>query len=185
MAALLFHSSAHSLPPRMSPVAHRPIIWLLDDSKTETEVIRSTLAPTCRVSTFTDGTTLVEALTHQPLPDLMVLDWEMPGLSGLEVCEYLRTHPPTATLPVLLLTVHQGTEDVVRGLEAGANDYVFKPFRPAELAARVHALARWDQLRKQALSDERALELGQGGDEVEDQLAAAGCIDSLGHGLRW
>jgi len=86
----------------------------------------------------------------------MVLDWEMPGLSGIEVCEYLRSNRPTAALPVLLLTVHQGTEDVVKGLEAGANDYVFKPFRPMELVARVHALARWDMLRKQALVDEHA-----------------------------
>jgi signal transduction histidine kinase len=135
----------------------RPNIWLLDDSPTETELIRSALLPTCLVTAFTDGAALIEAIGHQRLPDVMVLDWEMPGLSGIEVCEYLRNNRATTALPILLLTVHKGVEDVVRGLEAGANDYVFKPFRPVELAARVQALARWDTLRKQALLDERAL----------------------------
>jgi signal transduction histidine kinase len=143
----------------MLTAAPRPTVWLLDDSKAETELIQAALAPTCLVSTFTDGAALVEALGHRLLPDVLVLDWELPGLSGIEVCEYVRGTHTTAALPVLLLTVHQEMEDVVRGLEAGANDYVFKPFRPGELVARVHALARWDLRRKQALSDERARRL--------------------------
>ncbi len=119
----------------MSPASPRPTVWLLDDSPAESEVIRSALAPTCLVSTFSDGAALIEALGHQSPPDVMVLDWVLPGLSGIEVCEYLRSNRATAALPVLLLTVLQGAEDVVRGLKAGANDYVFKPFRPVELAA--------------------------------------------------
>jgi signal transduction histidine kinase len=86
----------------------------------------------------------------------MVLDWEVPGLSGIEVCEYLRGNPATEALPVLMLTSHQAAEDVVRGLEAGATDYVLKPFRPLELVARVHALVRRERRRGQALAEERA-----------------------------
>lgn len=134
----------------------RPTIWLLDDSPTETEFIRAILAPTCTVVSFTDGATLIEALGTSPLPDVLVLDWEMPGLSGIDVCEYLRNNRSTASLAVILLTTHQRPEDVVRGLEAGANDYVFKPFKPVELVARVHGQARRDRLQKQVLSDERS-----------------------------
>ncbi|MDY7225456.1 ATP-binding protein [Hyalangium rubrum] len=134
----------------------RPSIWILDDSPTETEYIRAALARTCIITSFTDGESLLEALGQQPLPDTLVLDWELPGLSGIEVCQYLRNNRATETLPVLLLTVHHGLEDVVKGLEAGANDYVFKPFRPLELVARVHALVRREWVRKRALADERA-----------------------------
>jgi len=147
------------LPPRPTPSGlepPRPAIWLLDDSPTETEIICSALAATCLVSTFTDGATLLEALGNHAPPDVVVLDWEVPGLSGIEVCEYLRGNRATEALPVLMLTSHQAAEDVVTGLEAGANDYMFKPFRPMELVARVHALARRDMLRRRALAAERA-----------------------------
>jgi sigma-B regulation protein RsbU (phosphoserine phosphatase) len=158
-----------SLPRSPAPTRleeARSTIWLLDDSPTETEIIRSALAPTCLVSTFTDGATLLEALGHLPPPDVVVLDWELPGLSGIDVCQYLRSNRATEALPVLLLTTHQAAEDVVQGLEAGANDYVFKPFRAMELMARVHALARWSKLRKQTLADEQERRL-----LAEDALA--------------
>jgi signal transduction histidine kinase len=138
------------------PASFTPHVWLLDDSPTESRLIRETLAATCRISTFTDGATLLELLGHEEAPDVLVADWEMPGLSGIEVCEYLRSNRATEALPILLLTSHQSPEDVARGMEAGANDYVFKPFRPVELAARVHALVRRDLLRKRALSHEQA-----------------------------
>ncbi|WP_225411527.1 hybrid sensor histidine kinase/response regulator [Stigmatella hybrida] len=133
-----------------------PTVWLLDDSPTETDFIRTALASTCRISSFTDGAAFLEALGHSELPDVAVMDWEMPGLSGIEVCEYLRSNPATELLPVLLLTSHQTAEDVVRGMEAGASDYVFKPFRPLELVARVQALARRDLQRRRTLAQEQA-----------------------------
>ncbi|KFE64875.1 hypothetical protein DB31_1893 [Hyalangium minutum] len=136
-----------------------PTVWILDDSPTETEFIRAALAPTCTVLCFKDGATLLEALEASPPLDVVVLDWEMPGLSGIEVCEYLRNNRSTATLPVLLLTSHQRPEDVARGILAGANDYVFKPFKPVELVARVHGLVRRDRLQRQVVADERASRL--------------------------
>lgn len=99
---------------------------------------------------------MLEALGNQPTPNVVVLDWEMPGLSGIEVCHYLRSNRATEALPILLLTAHQTAEHVVMGLEAGASDYVLKPFRVAELVARVHALIRRDMQRKRALADEHS-----------------------------
>jgi PAS domain S-box-containing protein len=133
-----------------------PVVWVLEDSPTETEALRRTLANSCRVETFLDGAELIEALSRQPPPSVLVLDWALPGMSGIEVCQYLRGNPSTASLPILLLTGNQTPEDVAQGLSAGANDYVFKPYRPLELTARVQALVRWDAQRKQALVDERA-----------------------------
>lgn len=140
------------------PVVSHPTVWLLDDSPTETDFIRTALASTCRISSFTDGAAFLEALGHSELPDVVVMDWEMPGISGIEVCEYLRSNRATEFLPVLLLTSHQTAEDVVRGMEAGANDYVIKPFRPLELVARVQALARRDLQRKRTLAEVQASE---------------------------
>ncbi len=149
----------------------RPSVWVLDDSPAETDAIRRALAPTCKVATFADGAVLLEALGQQAAPEVLVMDWFLPGMTGLDVCRYLRGNPATAHLPVLLLTSNTRPEDVLEGLAAGANDYVFKPFRPAELAARVGALARWERTRRQALEDERARRLLAEGTLSEVQRA--------------
>jgi two-component system phosphate regulon response regulator PhoB len=73
-------------------------------------------------------------------PDLVLLDWTMPRMSGIEVCEALRADPATATLPVILLTAKAQGSELARGLEAGADDYIVKPFSPGELLRRVDEL---------------------------------------------
>lgn len=74
--------------------------------------------------------------------DLMVLDWMLPGLSGIELCRRLRLKLETKALPILMLTARSEESDSVRGLSTGADDYVVKPFSVAELMARVKALLR-------------------------------------------
>jgi DNA-binding response OmpR family regulator len=81
---------------------------------------------------------LASALEQQP--DLVVLDWMMPGLSGIEVCRALRDDPRTADTAVLLLTARAQEEDIERGFAAGADDYLVKPFSVRELASRVEAI---------------------------------------------
>jgi DNA-binding response OmpR family regulator len=73
-------------------------------------------------------------------PDLLLLDWMMPGLSGIEICRRLRSRKETARLPVIMLTARGEETDRVRGLETGADDYIVKPFSVPELMARVNAL---------------------------------------------
>ena len=73
-------------------------------------------------------------------PDLVVLDWMMPRLTGVEVCRALREDPEVSATPVILLTAKAQEADVQRGFAAGADDYVAKPFSPPELASRVDAL---------------------------------------------
>ena len=75
-------------------------------------------------------------------PDLMVLDWMIPGVSGIEICRRLRARDETKTLPVIMLTARSEEADRVRGLSVGADDYVVKPFSVPELLARVRALLR-------------------------------------------
>ena len=75
-------------------------------------------------------------------PDIVLLDWMVERLSGLEVCRRLRRSPGTANVPIIMLTARGEEEDRVRGLETGADDYVTKPFSPRELVARVNAVLR-------------------------------------------
>jgi two-component system phosphate regulon response regulator PhoB len=75
-------------------------------------------------------------------PDLVILDWMLPGVSGIEVCRRLRARPETKQLPILMLTARGEESERVRGLGTGADDYVVKPFSLPELLARVHALLR-------------------------------------------
>ena len=75
-------------------------------------------------------------------PDIVLLDWMVEGLSGIEVCRRLRRMPETANVPIIMLTARGEEEDRVRGLETGADDYVTKPFSPRELVARVGAVLR-------------------------------------------
>jgi DNA-binding response OmpR family regulator len=82
------------------------------------------------------------ALKEDPLPDLLLSDINLPGLSGLKLCEILRGEPRTASLHIILLTVLGKGIEKVRGLKTGADDYITKPYEPAELLARVEAVLR-------------------------------------------
>ncbi len=97
-------------------------------------------------------------------PDLLVLDWMLPYVSGIEICRRLRRNTATRDLPIIMLTARSEETDRIRGLEAGADDYVVKPFSPAELVARVGALLR----RAQASGHDEVLTHG----DVEMDLAA-------------
>ena len=81
-------------------------------------------------------------LASEPPPDIVLLDWMIEGVSGLEVCRRLRRAPETANVPIIMVTGRGEEADRVRGLEIGADDYVTKPFSPRELVARVHAVLR-------------------------------------------
>src|SRR3546814_20556608 len=81
-------------------------------------------------------------LARETPPDLVVLDWMIESLSGIEVCRRLRRLPETANVPIIMLTARVEEEDRIRGLETGADDYITKPFSPRELAARVSAVLR-------------------------------------------
>lgn len=106
------------------------------------------------VSTGEDGLNQSRE-TH---PDLILLDLMLPGLSGLEVCRRLKGDPATEKIPVIMLTAKGEEEDIIAGFDAGADDYVTKPFRPKVLLARVKAVLRRGAARK--VRDEDVLEMG-------------------------
>jgi two-component system phosphate regulon response regulator PhoB len=81
-------------------------------------------------------------LAEERTPDLVILDWMIEGVSGIEVCRRLRRRPNTAHVPIIMLTARGEESDRIRGLETGADDYVTKPFSPRELVARVGAVLR-------------------------------------------
>jgi two-component system phosphate regulon response regulator PhoB len=81
-------------------------------------------------------------LARESPPDLILLDWMVEGISGIEVCRRLRRRPETANIPIIMLTARGEEADRIRGLETGADDYVIKPFSPRELIARVGAVLR-------------------------------------------
>jgi two-component system phosphate regulon response regulator PhoB len=78
----------------------------------------------------------------ESVPDLIVLDWMLPGLSGIELCRRLRSRSDTKALPIIMLTARGEESERVRGLATGADDYIVKPFSVPELSARVRALLR-------------------------------------------
>ncbi|MGU5715415.1 phosphate regulon transcriptional regulator PhoB [Aeromonas taiwanensis] len=93
---------------------------------------------TVEAEDYTDGL----AKVREPYPELIVLDWMMPGGSGIQFIKQLKQDEMTRQIPVVMLTARGEEEDKVRGLEAGADDYITKPFSPKELTARLHAVMR-------------------------------------------
>jgi two-component system response regulator MprA len=114
-------------------------ILVVDDDRKITDMLRRTLAyEGYQVLTAADGReALDKAQVHRP--DLVVLDWLMPGIDGLEVARRIRLADNTL---ILMLTARDAVEDRVTGLDTGADDYLVKPFTPAELLARIRALLR-------------------------------------------
>lgn len=121
-----------------------------------------------RVDTAASGEQALARIAAEP-PDLVLLDVMMPGLSGYEVCRSLRADPRHALLPVVLVTALDPAAERVKGLEAGADDFISKPINPAELMARVRSL-----LRIKSLHDEvqrQAAELAQWAGTLEQRVA--------------
>jgi signal transduction histidine kinase len=134
------------------------VIWLVDDSNLEREIARRVLSPTHEVVEFDNGEAVLERISQGALPDVLVIDYHLPSLSGIEVTRHLRQRVGPSDLPVLVLSsTHTASDDVVQGFEAGANDYVVKPFAGRELVARVEALAQAKKQRYRAEMAERSL----------------------------
>ena len=104
-----------------------------------------------------DGHQAWEALQQPDAPSLVVLDWLMPGLDGLDVCHKLRQLPGRESSYILLLTAKGEKSDLVKGLEAGADDYVTKPFDPGELKARLQVGSRVVSLQQKLAENVREL----------------------------
>src|SRR4051812_48238920 len=118
-----------------------PAVLVVDDDPPIRRMLERTLrGEGYDVGVAGDGGTALAAI-ERSVPDAVVLDVAMPGLDGLAVCRRLRAKGLTA-LPILLLTARDGVSDRVLGLDAGADDYLVKPFAPEELAARLRALLR-------------------------------------------
>ena len=143
----------------MSPeAARRPAIWIVDDSPLDAERARKALADRYDVECLPDGSIAIERLAAGAAPDVLVLDWVMPGVSGIEVCQYARSAGTgLEEISILLLTAQHRTEQIVEGLGSGANDYLAKPYADDELRARVAALLRSRELLHRANQAESAV----------------------------
>jgi two-component system sensor histidine kinase/response regulator len=137
----------------MATKSARPVVWLVDDSALEGELSRRALADEFDVEVFCDGALMLERLATGFSPTTLVVDWHMPELSGLDICLFLRKSFDRASLPILILTATGEKDALLTGLEAGANDYVQKPFKPSELSARVSTLVERKQRNDQFLQD--------------------------------
>jgi two-component system phosphate regulon response regulator PhoB len=119
-----------------------PRILIVEDEEALTLLLRYNLeAAGYEVETVARGDE-ADVRLREGNPDLVILDWMLPGLSGIELCRRLRARPDTKQLPIIMLTARGEETERVRGLATGADDYVVKPFSVPELVARVSALLR-------------------------------------------
>lgn len=117
-------------------------ILVADDEESLRLLIRTTLdSPEYTILEASDGTSALE-MARQQLPDLIVLDWMMPGKDGLEVARELRADPRTASLAILMLTAMGQERDRQKGLAAGVQAFLVKPFSPLDLLEKVQAVLR-------------------------------------------
>src|SRR5262245_61987960 len=122
-------------------------VLLVDDAKANLDILVEGLRGDHKLSLALDGETALQVAARTP-PDLVLLDIMMPGMDGYEVCRRLRQMPETAEVPIMFLSSLEEVRDKTRGFEAGANDYLTKPFEMLEVKARVRSL-----LKAKAYSD--------------------------------
>ncbi|GGX64164.1 DNA-binding response regulator [Tateyamaria omphalii] len=120
----------------------QPRVLVVEDEPAQREVLAYNLeAEGFAVSRAQNGEEAL-LLVNEEMPDIIVLDWMMPNLSGIEVCRRLKIKPETRSIPVIMLSARSEEIDKVRGLETGADDYVVKPYSVIELMARVRSQLR-------------------------------------------
>lgn len=139
--------------------AARPRVWIVEDSRTDAEYARAALGDDYDVRWFRDGASMLEAFVAEPVPDLLLLDVLMPGMSGIDVCKFVRSSGRTgAHVGILVLTAQRLPSQIADALDAEANDYLCKPYADLELRARVAAVLRGQQALARASAAEERLE---------------------------
>lgn len=119
-----------------------PKVMVVEDEEALSELLRYNLeAEGYEVETIDRGDD-AELRLRESVPDLLLLDWMLPGLSGIELCRRVRMRNETETLPIIMLTARSEESERIRGLSTGADDFVVKPFSVPELMARIKAMLR-------------------------------------------
>ena len=120
----------------------KPYVLIVEDEDSLATLLQYNLDKEAfRVAVSGDGEEAL-LMIDEAAPDLVVLDWMLPKVSGVEVCRRLRARPETRNLPIIMLTARGEESDRIRGLDTGADDYIVKPFSMSELAARIRAVLR-------------------------------------------
>lgn len=136
----------------------KPIVLIVDDVPANVQVLASCLKDKYHIKVATDGSRCLELIADKPVPDLILLDIEMPGMDGYEVCRQLKQNAETKNIPVIFVTANDQEEDEEKGLQLGAVDYITKPIRPSIVAARVNThitlKLQYDKLTAMAIYDQ-------------------------------
>ena len=133
----------------------KPFIVIAEDEQAVSELLRYNLEAEGYDTAIANDGDEAMLLLDERVPDLMLLDWMLPKISGIEICRRVRARQETANLPIIMLTARTEEADRIRGLETGADDYVTKPFSTNELMARVKAVLR--RIRPALMDDKIAV----------------------------
>jgi DNA-binding response OmpR family regulator len=144
-----------------------------DDRGTATIVTNLLQRSNLEVAIAHDGNTAWGLLTAAPPPAIAIIDWMMPGIDGLELCRRIKREPSLAGTHVILLTAKNDQQDVVAALQAGADDYIVKPFKFEDLRTRVHAGIRVAMLQERMVTSVAELQAAQQADASGSALAHA------------
>ena len=138
------NSASREISPagRVKRTTMKPTVMIVEDEEALATLLRYNLEKEgYDVIAATDGEE-AGLLLRENQPDLLLLDWMLPGVSGIELCRRLRGRPETRNLPVIMITARGEESDRIRGLDTGADDYITKPFSTSELLARIRAVMR-------------------------------------------
>jgi PleD family two-component response regulator len=132
----MHESTGSALSLDLLPDQRRPRLLVVDDQPTNIELLYRLFADEYQVFMATNGPQALAKVEAEP-PDLILLDWVMPDMNGLAVCEALKSNPDTRDIPVLFVTASHAPEEETRALEVGGVDFITKPINPAAVKARV------------------------------------------------
>lgn len=140
----------------------KPVVLAVDDTPSNLDLLNGVLSTDYKVKAAINGEKALELATREPIPDIILLDVMMPGMSGHEVCEVLKQNPETAPIPIIFVTAMSQAEDEQHGLGLGAVDYITKPFNHDIVKARVSAHLQNYEKTRELIAENRALRENKG-----------------------